>query len=443
MITSRCATTALSLLLLAGWASAGEAPPPGPRPDRPPRAGEQRPGQGQGRGAQAYNIEQAISDNAQLHTISFSGLAFLTGDFGASTFIPPGKVCDFFGFQYLRDIDAQGSGHNPKFLDRIVGNVLKVLDDAQQQQFLDLAKEQATQLEELARMRLPVIAAFHRQSDGKLPAGSKGLDQEAVTAAIGAIFRRDAELSLRRAEIMAAVALSLTDAQKAALAPMKFGDFATWPDQGEVRDIIRDKTRGQGQMFNVAFMTYASEFFSWTKGSVEADTYFCPERHGTYFGGFYMKDMPAMGKKDYDISTSVTGESGRTLVEEVLDARQRPLLTGLIAQQKPAMQEMITVRRSISTELRKLLAGKAPDRETVLKLGERYGRLDGSTSWAMAMAFASINATLTPAQRATMMKLRNLDGYTSAPYYIYSRAEKAPIDVMAAASALFFPPAKP
>lgn len=46
-------------------------------------------------------------------------------------------------------------------------------------------------------------------------------------------------------------------------------------------------------------LTYASEFFSWYSGSVEADTYFCPERHGTYFGGFYMKDMPAMGKRDY------------------------------------------------------------------------------------------------------------------------------------------------
>ncbi|MEI6423191.1 MAG: hypothetical protein WCP55_13295 [Lentisphaerota bacterium] len=73
---------------------------------------------------QKYNIEQAVSDNAQLHTIAFSGLAFITGDFGASTFIPPGKVCDFFGFQYMRDIDAAQKGHNPMFLDRVAGNVL-------------------------------------------------------------------------------------------------------------------------------------------------------------------------------------------------------------------------------------------------------------------------------------------------------------------------------
>jgi len=45
-------------------------------------------------------------------------------------------------------------------------------------------------------------------------------------------------------------------------------------------------------------MTYASEMFSWYAGSVEADVYFCPERHATYFGSFYMKDIPAMGKQE-------------------------------------------------------------------------------------------------------------------------------------------------
>ena len=41
-----------------------------------------------------YSIEQAVSDKAQLHTIAFDGLAFLTGDFGGDTFLPPGKVSD-------------------------------------------------------------------------------------------------------------------------------------------------------------------------------------------------------------------------------------------------------------------------------------------------------------------------------------------------------------
>jgi hypothetical protein len=32
-------------------------------------------------------------------------------------------------------------------------------------------------------------------------------------------------------------------------------------------------------------MAYASDLFSWYAGSIDADVYYCPERHGTYFGG--------------------------------------------------------------------------------------------------------------------------------------------------------------
>ena len=147
-----------------------------------------------------------------------------------------------------------------------------------------------------------------------------------------------------------------------------------------------------------------------------------------------------MGKKDFDISTAVTGESGRILVEDILDATQRSLLTGLLETQRPALKEIVTVRRAIALELRRYLNGQIPDRETVLGLGERYGRLDGETSLAMAVAFARIKASLNPTQQVAMRKLRNLEGYTSAPFYIYSRAAKTPIDVTVTADRLFFPP---
>ena len=368
-----------------------------------------------------YSIEQAISDNAQLHTIAFSGLAFLTGDFGASTFIPPGKVCDFFGFQYMRDIDVAQKGHNPMFLNRVAGNVLHVLNDEQKQVFMDLAEKQAAELEKLAKMRLPLVKAFHMQSDNQIPTGSEGLNKDAVIKYVGDIFAFDAELSLARAEAMAKVYLSLTPEQKAYFAKMKFGDFNTWPDIDE-RDKIKRRGRGRSKLFNVAYMTYASEFFSWTAGSVKADTYFCPERHGTYFGGFYMKDMPAMGKRDYDISTSVTGDSGKAFVDDVLTDKQRPHITSIPDKQRKLLKETITVRESISKELRKLLEGKTPAKAKIISLGRRYGELDGEMSWHYATAFAKVNQTLTKQQRAALMKLRNLDGYESGPYYIYSRS---------------------
>ena len=388
-------------------------------------SGEKGRGQGGGKGGggSQYNLEQAVSDNAQLTTIAFNGLAFLTGDFGAATFIPPGKVCDFFGFQYMRDIDAAKKGHNPIFLSRVAGNVAHVLNDEQKQMFIDLAEEQLPQLTALAKMRLPLIKAFHMQRDSQIPSGSTGLNKTAVMRYVGKIFEADAELSRRRAEVMAKVWLSLTPDQKAYFAKMKFGNFSTWPEMDETE--AKEAGRGKPKMFNVAYMTYLSEFFSWTAGNVEADVYFCPERHGTYFGGFYMKDMPAMGKKNYDISTSVTGDSGKSFLSEVLTQAQRKNVDAIPGMQRTAMQKIIEVRRAISVELRKYLKGQPPDKAKVLALGRQYGELDGEVSWYYTMAFAKINRTLTEDQRASLVKLRNLDGYTSAPYYIYSDGAKS------------------
>lgn len=378
------------------------------------------------RNSQRYSLEQATSDKAQLHTIAFNGLAFLTGDYGASTFIPPGKVCDFFGFQYMRDIDVAEKGHNPMFLNRVAGNVHHILNNSQRGVFRKLAERQAGQLEKLALMRLPLIKAFHRQRDNTIPDNSPGLNKASVMKYVGDIFTYDAELSYHRAEVFGEIAMSLTDDQKAYLDKMKFGDFNSWPEVDH-RD-IKKGMKGRSKLYNVAYMTYCSEFFSWYAGSVKADTYFCPERHGTYFGGFYMKDMPAMGKKDYDISTSVTGDSGETFIQ-ILDQTQSKYITAIPDQQRAVLKEMVTVRRDISKELRLFLAGKTPDKTHVINLGRRYGELDGEASWLYAMAFANVNRTLTKNQHKELMKLRNLDGYTSAPAYVYSRGMRSMPDI--------------
>jgi hypothetical protein len=394
------------------------------RPERPPRHEKQRKREHGQRGSpQQYSMEQAVSDQAQLHTIAFNGLAFLTGDFGADTFLPPGKVCDFFGFQYMRDIDAAHKGHNPVFLNRVAGNVLKTLNDQQRKVFENLARRQAEELNVLARKRWPLIKAFCRELGGDVPAGSPGLNKEVVVRHVGDIFALDAEISYGRAEVFGRVAASLLPEQTALLGKMKFGDFNTWPEV----DMDRYKLpRGTEKLVNVAYMTYASEFFSWRHGSVEADTYFCPERHGTYFGGFYMKDMPAMGKRDYDISTSVTGDSGKTFLE-ILDVGQRRQITAIPDVQRRAIQEIIAVRRAIATELRRFLKGETADRQKVTALGRRYGELDGEMSFYYATAFAKVNKSLTDKQRADLTKLRNLAGYRSAPAYLYSQPVEADV----------------
>jgi len=52
-------------------------------------------------------------------------------------------------------------------------------------------------------------------------------------------------------------------------------------------------------------MTYASDIFSWYVGDTNADIYFCPERHGTYYGGFYIKDAPAVGETSRHLDRSL------------------------------------------------------------------------------------------------------------------------------------------
>lgn len=145
-----------------------------------------------------------------------------------------------------------------------------------------------------------------------------------------------------------------------------------------------------------------------------------------------------MGKRDYDISTSVTGDSGQSFLG-LLSAAQRANITSITDNQRKALAEMIEVRRAISVELRKLLSGGQADRGEVLALGRRYGEQDGEVSFLYVMAFAKVNQTLTAEQRAAMIKLRDLDGYTSAPAYLYSQPmQKLP--EIADADRFFFPP---
>ncbi|MEI7431382.1 MAG: hypothetical protein WCL27_13085 [Betaproteobacteria bacterium] len=365
-------------------------------------------------GGRKYSLEQAISDRAQLNTIAFDGLAFLTGDFGYDTFLPPGKVSDYFGFQYMRDIDAREGGHNTSFLTRIAYNMLTILNDSQKAQLLALGKEQENDIKRFAEIRLPLIKAFRLNLEGKLPAGSSGLDRQAIMKYSADLYVLDGKLSYDRAKVMASVLRSLTPAQKAALSQLKFGDSATWPNVAEPLD-----RRSMSHEVNVAVMTYASEMFSWYAGSLEADTYFCPERHGMYFGGFGMKTAPAMGKRDYSISTTLTGNSGEDFLATLND-NQRRNITALPDLQRQDLNEIVRVRREISTELRRFLKGEIANQARVLALSKRYGELDGNLSYLYASAFAKVGQTLSPQQRQILMSLRKVDPSEPKGPFLYS-----------------------
>jgi phosphatidylethanolamine-binding protein (PEBP) family uncharacterized protein/Spy/CpxP family protein refolding chaperone len=374
------------------------------------KADRRRPDRGGG-----YSVEQAISDRAQLHTIAFDGLAFLTGAMACSTFLPPGKVADFCGFQYMRDVDVNQLGHNTSFVPLAANNVLRILTDEQKAQLIALALEQEKLLAVFGHKRFPLIEAFHRQLAGDIPEGSKGLDRKAVMKYAAELYEIDGRLSYRRAEVLGGIVRALTDEQKSHLGKLKFNDSSTWP---ELTDQV-DK-RSMSHAAHVAVMTYASEMFSWYAGNVEADVYFCPERHATYFGAFFMKDIPAMGDPDFTISTSLTGDSGEAFLS-TLGEDQRKLVTGLVDQQRADLKEIVQVRRQIATLLRSFMKQEKVDEDRVLALSRRYGELDGEVSYFYARAFAEVAQTLTADQKKKLAKLRNLDPkYTPKGAFLYS-----------------------
>jgi hypothetical protein len=372
---------------------------------------------------QSYTMSQTLSDQAQENTIAFDALAFLTGDACSDTFLPPGKVADYAGFQYLRDNDATGMGHNTDFVTRASDNVLYILNEDQLAAFSTLAAAEAPLSSRYAYMRFPLMTAFRAQLEGDLPAGSGGLDKSAVMAYSAGLYDVDASISLGRAETYAGLIRSLNESQRAYLDGMKSGGMLSWPvvDASAVL-----KNGGQGN--SVAMRTYASEMFAWYAGSVDADVYFCPERQATYFGSFYMKDRPAMGNAGYSISTSLTGDSGAAFLDALTDT-QRSSITGLVDLQRADLNEIVSTRQAIAMELRRAIAGESIDEHAVRSLSARYGELDGEISYLYAMHFAEVGKTLSADQKQKLMALRNLDGYTCEGAYLYSQQVSVPQDI--------------
>jgi len=391
-----------------------QRPEQGEDGQQPPQEGEQANQGGQGN----YSMSQAMSDNAQLTTIAYSGLAFITGSEGADTFMPPGKVADFFGFQYMRDVDEAGYGHNTTFLTKAANNILDLLTDTQKAKLIELAEEQTELYNDFAYNRYPLLKAFRMNLEGDQPSGASDLDLDQVAAYTKALYEFDADLSYERAVVLGDIVQSFSADQIATLDSMEFNDSSTWLDVEEDESLKRSMDHDT----HVALMTYASELFSWYKGSLEADSYFCPERHGTYFGGFFMKDYFAMGDPDYFISTSVTGDSGRIFLES-LDSEQRQLIEGILDIQKPWLEEIGEIRVEVSTLLRKSMDGETIDKARVYELIGRYGELDGLMSGLYASRFAQVNETLTDAQRATFDDLRGFDIVPDGGYYFSAPVE--------------------
>lgn len=383
----------LASVIATGCTAAVVAPTPSPSPSTAPSAVPTP--------AARYTIEQAISDRAQANTIAFDALGFLTGTLGADSFFPPGKVADFWGFQYLRDNDPSEMGHNTDFLTRASFDTLAILSAEQRGRLITLARAQVPSIKEYGTKRFVLMAAFRRLLQRDLPSGTTGLDLAAVKAYSASLYQVDAKMSLERAAVMGSLLAALTPAQRASLDAMVGKGMTSWPVMAEPADLA-----GLDRDVKEAVMTYAGDMLSWYAGSIEADTYFCPERHGTYFGSFYLKDAPAVGNPGYSIDTRITADLGASLLAQ-LDTTQAALITGLVETQRQALTRIVDTRRAVSTELRKAMSGAVPNAEAVGALMGTYGELDGEISFTYATSFATVGQSLSPAQRAGLVALRD------------------------------------
>ena len=397
-------------------AMAAPAPPPSPG-----ASGQPAPGPSGGPG-QAYTIEQAISDRAQQTTIAFDALGFLTGSLGADSFFPPGKVADFWGFQYLRDNDSTELGHSGDFLTKVAFTMYDTLDEAQRAKLTELAEGQVDDIAAYGMKRFTLMSAFRRLLEGDLPSGTTGLDESAVETYSAELYKLDGAISYERAQVMGAVLASLSDAQRARLDALVGKGVGSWPSVTEPAAM-----QGLGRAQKEAVMTYSGDLFAWYAGSVDADVYFCPERHGTYFGSFYLKDAKAMLDPTYAIPTSVTGDMGERFVA-ALDATQAARITGLVDEQRADLLAMVDTRRAVSEKLRLFQTGAQADKTAVMDLMDEYGRLDGEIVYKYATAFAAVGKTLTDAQKQSLAAMRDemLDGMEPTGAYLFSQAIAMP-----------------
>jgi hypothetical protein len=334
----------------------------------------------------------------------------MTGNLNAQSFFPPGKVADYTGFQYLRDNDPDNMGHNTSFLTRVANNVISILSDAQFAQLKSLAVAQLDQIDLYGYKRFPLMQAFRRQIDGDIPSGANGLNLNAVKQASRELYLIDGQISFDRALLYGAIIRSLDATQKAYLDAMKGKGWNSWPNVSDAQ--VRSKMQGLPQGTAVAVMTYASDLFSWYAGSIEADVYFCPERHGTYYGGFYIKDAPAIGHEGYGIDEQLTATAGAALSDSAkgyVTASQAEVMSSLVATQKDNLYAIVALRTQIATLLRGLIASNAQAesiKAQVLALSATYGELDGANNHAYATTFAQVYKTLSNDQKTRLATLR-------------------------------------
>ena len=72
-----------------------------------------------------------LTSPPEQNTFGYACLAWLTGNVCSDSFLPPGKIGELMGFQFIRDSEPNGLGHNSQFSDYISQYIFTKLTDDQ------------------------------------------------------------------------------------------------------------------------------------------------------------------------------------------------------------------------------------------------------------------------------------------------------------------------
>lgn len=347
-------------------------------------------------------LNQSLSSGAQTATIAFANFAWATGDLCADTFLPPGKVADIYGFQYVRDGTADGLGHNSGFANVVSAIVLNNLTSSQLDILKSLADAEVDLLNATVLSRQPFQYAMRRY----LGDPTLQLDMTKVIEAMAHIYDLDANLTLLRGEYYGQVFRTLTQAQIDYWETFYDYNIWTFPNSQELIDNIHVILQGLDNSKSVEVQTFATDLFVQATQPLYADVYWAPERVSDFWGAFYLKDISVVGVANYTIDENATKDGGE-LFMDVAGADAKTMIKGITALETPYLYDWVTVRTIVATELRKYHTHNNINQSLVRDYMHLHGMYDGIISYYYAVNFTSITRALTSEQMATLQANRS------------------------------------
>eukprot|EP00808_Paulinella_micropora_P025307 g7364.t1 len=354
-------------------------------------------------------FDSSLRSIVMLKTWGYAGLAWLTGNLCSDSFLPPGKVGEMMGFQFTRDSEPNGLGHNSMFSDYISQHVFSLLTDEQlltlsapwrEQSYVDLTIAMVSARQPLNYELRKLIAH---------PANPSLLNLSAVVSYWQDWQEMDGKVTIRRAKALGAVIRSLnasmladirtftvpkanTPAQPTALWETNRLRFQRLGIQG---GFTRTLWTGETMNDNSLLVTLGNQLMSWISEGDYADIYFAPEQVADLFGAFYLKDLEIFNvHAGSTVNLDETADRGQAFLDMLPPALYTKLAgvaAAAVSWPNGQLAQMYNIRANISHALRALQTGTAlADEAAVLALFREHGRVDGELIAQCAKIFAEI-----------------------------------------------------